>query len=249
MDPLILATVTHRTPAAGAIDQNVTHRLSRSREEVSSILKAPIPIPHQPQPCLVHQSRRLKCLAWRLPSHPTGCEPPKLVIDKVEKSRRGFGIALSDRIQHGRGFTHEIWRANPNSSNLDLRSNSSLRPIEHGRLSNLSSQIQDRGSQPPAVFPARPSPTLQGPRVPLRCAPFGIGPSRVPQSPRLEYKETDLSKPPKSVLRPPGIFPGDSPPALWCTGKTYMESGLFRESRQFRQAPLLSPNPPRTKEG
>src|SRR2546422_499016 len=132
---------------------------------------------------------------------------------------RGFGIAFSDRIQHGRGITHEIWRASPNSSNSYLRSNCWLHPIEHGRLSNLSSQIRDRGCPAPAVVPALRSPISKGRRAPLRCAPFGIGPSRAPRNLRLEYKEMDLSKSPKSVLRRLGIFLGDIPPTLSCIGK------------------------------
>src|SRR6266511_567083 len=68
--------------AAGTVDQNASHRLSRGGEEMSSVFKLWVLVCDQPQPGLVDQGRGLKCVASRFAGHFARRKPAQFLVNQ-----------------------------------------------------------------------------------------------------------------------------------------------------------------------
>src|SRR6266446_5781287 len=66
--------------APSTIDQDVAHRLGRSRKKMRAVSERWIRGSHQPQPGLVHKRSRLKRLPWRLLRHLCRCQMPQFIV-------------------------------------------------------------------------------------------------------------------------------------------------------------------------
>ena len=78
-----------RAARAGALDQDLPHRVGGNGAEVGAVLPAIRTILHQPQVRLVDEAGRLKRLAGTLAAEVAGREPPQLLInDRQQRVER-----------------------------------------------------------------------------------------------------------------------------------------------------------------
>src|SRR5687767_12394966 len=71
---------------AGALDQNLTHRVRGDGAEVGAVLPPARAVLHQPQVGLVHERRRLQRLPRFLAADVTRREPAQLLVDEWQKN-------------------------------------------------------------------------------------------------------------------------------------------------------------------
>ena len=95
----------------GPFDEDATHRLGGSGEEVAAVVPALRPIHiHQAEVSLVNQSRGLERLAGLLLGQPLRRQLPQLVVDQRQELLGGLWVALLDGRQDSSHFTHCLHR-------------------------------------------------------------------------------------------------------------------------------------------
>ena len=80
---------------AGALDQDLPHRVRGDRAEVRPVLPAARAILEQSKVGLVHERRRLQRLARTFASQVARRQPPKLLVDDRQQRARRLPIARS----------------------------------------------------------------------------------------------------------------------------------------------------------
>lgn len=104
--PLLIATVTQRLFAPGAVNENAAHRLGSGPEEVCAAIPLLILVTNQPQPGFVNQCGRLQGLARRFVRHLVRGEAAQFFIDQRQQLPGGSRIALLSRFKNARDVAH-----------------------------------------------------------------------------------------------------------------------------------------------
>jgi hypothetical protein len=99
-DALAAAAVAKLKFPAGIIDQNATHALCRSAEEMRAILPILVRRSHQPKPGFVNERGRLERVAGSFTRHPVCGEFPQLIINQRQQFLGRFGITLLNAVQN-----------------------------------------------------------------------------------------------------------------------------------------------------
>ena len=101
--PLLIAAVTDRLFAAGLVNQDATHGLGGSGEEVRAVLKLRLTvIAHQTQPRLMHERGGLQSLVRRFVGHSRRRQFAQFAIDQRQQFIGGFGITVFDGLKYAR---------------------------------------------------------------------------------------------------------------------------------------------------
>lgn len=88
-----------RSPGAGAVDQDAPHHLRRDGEELRAILPGCPALIDEPDVCLVHERRRLECVARPLAPQLCRGATSKLAIDEHQDALARLEIPGGPRVQ------------------------------------------------------------------------------------------------------------------------------------------------------
>ena len=121
-DPVGIEPLADRAAAAfeplavaGAVDEDVAHRLGGCGEEMHPVIPRPFrAVAHEPQVVLVNQRGRLQGLAGGFPGQAAHGDQTQLVVDLGEEFARGPGLV---GLTAGIG-DHIPWRASPSMAGL-----------------------------------------------------------------------------------------------------------------------------------
>jgi hypothetical protein len=90
---------------ACSLDQNAAHRLGGCTKKMRAILPRSVSVRDQPQPGLMDQRCRLKCLAGHLMGHSRGRQSPQFRIDQRKQLLSGTIFTTTDGLNHLRNFS------------------------------------------------------------------------------------------------------------------------------------------------
>jgi hypothetical protein len=90
---LLAAAVSQGAFSTCAVDQDSTHRLGHHGEEMGAILKFWGLIGHEPEPSLMDESRRLKCMLGRFVGEFVSRQPAQFLVNERQQLISSSSVA------------------------------------------------------------------------------------------------------------------------------------------------------------
>jgi len=106
INALLPAPVTQRALATSVLNQDTAHRLCRGRKEMRAPGELRVVVANQPQPGLVHQRRRLECIACGFVRHLGGGKLAQLLVNQRQQFFGGLGVAVLNCLNHPGNVAH-----------------------------------------------------------------------------------------------------------------------------------------------